>query len=72
MKNEDVTVYDKAGWIADGELSATTDCAYIDEQGHPFLMVVLTDQPDSDASNKRAAQIVKSLFSMRSCLRTAP
>ena len=68
LKGKNVTVRNKAGWIGDGELSATTDCAYIDDDGHPYLMVVLTDQPDSEAANRRAGQIAKALFAARKSL----
>ena len=68
LKEENVTVRNKAGWISDREYSATTDCAYIDEEGHPYLMIVLTDQPDSDMSNRRAGKIVKALFAARKAL----
>ena len=68
LENTGVTVRNQAGWIAEDGLCATTDCAYIDENGHPYLMVILTDQPDSDASNQRAHQIVKALFDARKAL----
>lgn len=62
-----VTVRNKAGWISD-EYDATTDCAYIDVKGRPYLMVILTSQPYSGAAAERVSTLAKSLFAARDVL----
>lgn len=63
-----VTVRNKAGWISD-EYSATTDCAYIDVKGRPYLMAVMTSQPASQTSFDRVSTLARQLFVARSSLK---
>ena len=43
-------VYSKAGWIVDGEYSATVDAGIIYAEDHPYIMVVMSDAPSDFAA----------------------
>lgn len=64
-----VTVLNKAGWIADDEYEATTDCAYIEAGDRPYLMTVLTSQPYSQTAAERTEALANALFDARELLR---
>ena len=68
VAGKSVTVRNKAGWISD-EYSATTDCAYIDVKGRPYLMAVMTSQPASQTSFDRVSTLARQLFAARTALR---
>ena len=63
-----VTVRNKAGWIS-GDYDASTDCAYIDAKGRPYLMVIMTSQPASQAAFDRVSDLARRLFAARSILK---
>ncbi len=63
-----VTVRNKAGWIS-GDYDASTDCAYIDVKGRPYLMAIMTSQPASQAAFDRVSDLARRLFAARSILK---
>ena len=67
LEGQKVTVRNKAGWISE-EYDATTDAGYIDADGRPYLMVILTNQPNGGTAFDRVSAIAKNLFAARSSL----
>ena len=63
-----VTVRNKAGWIS-GDYDASTDVAYIDVKGRPYLMAIMTSQPASQSAFGRVSDLARSLFAARSILK---
>ena len=63
-----VTVRNKAGWIS-GDYDASTDVAYIDVKGRPYLMAIMTSQPASQSAFGRLSGLARSLFAARSILK---
>lgn len=64
---EGVTVYNKAGWIAEGPgYESTSDAAIIrTADGSTYLMCIMSDQAYSDASAQRVANMAAALFNVR-------
>lgn len=65
LANEDVTIMNKAGWIADSDpaFSATCDAGLItDQNGRVYLMSIMTSAPDCEESEAAVAQLAKALW----------
>lgn len=59
-----VEVYNKAGWIADGEDNADIDAGIIVDTNNDtsYLMVILTDQPDNDEHRANVVDLAAALW----------
>ena len=68
LKNEKVTVRDKAGWISDGTTDAVTDAGIVTKDGRDYLMVVVTGQRDTDKGHKNVEELIQALFAKRGLL----
>lgn len=65
---EEVTVYDKAGWIATADYSSDTDAGIIQEGDKYYLMTIMTGQPDSDGNREKVSNLASALWAAHSQL----
>lgn len=74
LDDENVQVWNKAGWVANSRGSGSRSNGVIDagiiveEGGHTYIMSVLTDTPYGDSSEAALKNIIRSLFDAREAL----
>ena len=63
-----ITVYNKAGWIAGDSYNAINDAAIIIEGDSAYLMCIMTGAPDTEENHQLAANLAKALWATRATL----
>lgn len=58
----EVTVYDKAGWIASTHYDSDVDAGIIQENDNFYLMTIMTGQRDSDTSRANVSNVALALW----------
>ena len=68
--DEKTTVYDKAGWIADGEgYNSVSDAAVIERGNDRYVMSIMCSLPFSDRNAANVAALADALFAARKDLK---
>lgn len=61
---EDVSVYQKAGWIALPDLNSTSDAGLVVSEGKTYIISVMTSMPSYDVTQEIAGEISAELFDL--------
>ena len=64
----DVVVYNKAGWIADGSVTATNDAGIVVDGDRAYLISIMTSAPDTEENRELAARLAAALWAARDTL----
>jgi len=65
VKGTGATVMNKAGWIGEDEYMSVSDAGIIKEDGHTYLMAIVTAQSDNDADEAHVSALARVLFDLR-------
>ena len=68
VDDEQARVMNKAGWIVDWDVNSVTDAGIVKDDGHTYLMAIVTDQPDSEETEEAATVLARSLYDLRDTL----
>lgn len=69
LKGTGATVFDKAGWMYDAEVSSVSDAGIVRADGRMYLMVIVTEQSEMDSSSRdNVARLARDLFNARGML----
>ena len=69
LADDDVTVWDKGGWISDEDGTAVNDAGVVEgADGSRYVMVVLTGQDNGGESQRRVGALAKALYDARGAL----
>lgn len=67
IDRDDVLVLNKAGWIA-SDPKSTSDAGIVHAEGRPYLMAIISSQPDCEQARKNMAELARILFEERALI----
>ncbi len=68
VSNSGITVYNKAGWIAGDTKHALCDGGIIDDNGHYYLLTIMSSAYDSGSARKALTNLASTLWAQREAL----
>ncbi len=67
-----IVIQNKAGWIGEDGLAATSDNGLLTSDGTTYLLCILSDAPDGERSEHAVATLARALFDARAALNPTP